>query len=180
MKMRKFTIVIVLLLTSLILTSCGVSQKQYDAIAEDLVQTQKALQESESALLKCEEGFKSAQQDMALIETLPSYEEKITAAEQEYKEILADFNKVAYHLAYKMVENEWIAGNIDGEEAAAKMRATLVGLGNNELLSLWEAYLVTETEQETIEKGFEYNMAYYRELDELINRAIEKYGILGF
>ncbi|MFC1931099.1 hypothetical protein ACFLXJ_02720 [Chloroflexota bacterium] len=264
MKPRQLAIAVVLLLTLLLLPSCGVSQKQVDAIADELIETQKALEnckgeantsllqiadaagifapedkpkslisefglltdegyqvveevvrvihlsgtfsqsdgefgtseielEFETALEKCAEEkevlnqkaadeFTAAQRkyEEEMEAVRKEYEERIAAAEKEYEEALADFNKVAYHLAYEVMESEWLAGNVEGEYAVTNMKKQLVGLGNDELLSLWEAYLAAETEQENMEKALEFNTAYYREMNELMDSVIEKYGILGY
>ena len=112
------------------------------------------------------------------------YEEKTAATEQEweaaFKRYKLDLQNVSYHLSYEVVESEWLAGNIEGEEAIAKMEKQLVRLGNDYLLSLWDDFLTAETEQESTDKALEFNTAYYREMIELMDSLVEKYGLLGY
>jgi hypothetical protein len=141
------------------------------ALLEHNAALQKAADEYSAARKAYEEEIDTARRE---------YEEQLDAANQEYEEALADFNKVAYHLAYEVMESEWLSGNVEGEYAVTNMEKQLVGLGNEELLSLWEAYLAAETEQESMDKALEFNAAYYEEMNELMDSAIEKYGILGY
>ncbi|MFC1993468.1 hypothetical protein ACFLV3_06680, partial [Chloroflexota bacterium] len=258
MKRENLTVTVILLLTVLILTSCGVSQKQVDVIADQLIESQKALEnckgETDSILqfigdadgittmpredepevtlvtyyydqegrpIRPLELFKMAQMRGQTVRQLvihgviiekvyeiklnpqpyttiaelnqKKYDEQLEAARKEYEEKYAateheweaafrryklDLQNVSYYLSYEFVESAWLAGNIEGEEAIAKMEKQLVRLGDDELLSLWKAFLAAETEQERTDKALEFNNAYYREIIALMDSLVEKYGLM--